>query len=682
MEVTDDKTMTLGSVWPEYIPGLMNPRPVLFTTVLASLAASASLRAQTPPADAPPPAASAPAPGAPALSALLRDALFEEEATRDLTKAAAGYEALLAHWTAQRPTAAAALYRLAEVRRKQDRKADAIALFQRLLREFPDVAPNAELARETLIALGGQDPTAIGPSAVPPPGASPITDEEATALQRVRRLAAESPDLLAGQEFVLACQRGWLSVVQFLVSQNVHDNGDGLADAAMNGHLAIIYELLRLKPDYSLLNRALDQASANGRPAVLRALLDAGASPDGSDPRFPALTEALRNSHEAADVLLAHNARPDPATARISPLLIASQTGNARMVKRLLDLKADPNRSAAMDGEVPLYNDGRDNLVVPRGSTPLHAAAFSGNTEIVKLLIEAKANPNAENDAGWTPLRGAVRYENLSMVEMLLAAGADPNAGNGMALMAAVSSGNLAVTNMLLKAGARPDAVLEGRISALQMAVSGKDLAIARALLEAGADPSLIPDPDQEGRAANQIFHEEIEPRLDAWVALFVKHDPLFLSPGPSLFYAAPDRRRAALFRTHGYPVLADRPGIMLVFCDAAHLSLLAERKTDDEKPGPLPALLTAWHEKGGWDMTFGSLLRIPPDWSTLRLWRKGKDGKMQESGLKVSKATQWPELHWGDVIEIMGDVSKRNSPTGPAKALPPELLEILKLPK
>jgi len=88
------------------------------------------------------------------LQSLLRDALFEEEATRDLTKAAAGYETLLTKWGEQRQLAASALFRLAEVRRKQDRKDDAIKLYQRLLTEFADVEPQAKLSRENLAGLG------------------------------------------------------------------------------------------------------------------------------------------------------------------------------------------------------------------------------------------------------------------------------------------------------------------------------------------------------------------------------------------------------------------------------------------------------------------------------------------------------------------------------------------------
>ncbi len=49
---------------------------------------------------------------------LLRDALYTEEVARDPEKAAQQYEQLLARHDAQKTFAAAALFRLAEVRRK------------------------------------------------------------------------------------------------------------------------------------------------------------------------------------------------------------------------------------------------------------------------------------------------------------------------------------------------------------------------------------------------------------------------------------------------------------------------------------------------------------------------------------------------------------------------------------
>jgi tetratricopeptide (TPR) repeat protein len=91
----------------------------------------------------------------PALRDLLRDGLYAEEVTRDPDAAAKHYEQLLARYSEQRDFAASALFRLAEVRHKQNRKDDAIQLYQRLLAEFPNAEAETKLARENLAALGG-----------------------------------------------------------------------------------------------------------------------------------------------------------------------------------------------------------------------------------------------------------------------------------------------------------------------------------------------------------------------------------------------------------------------------------------------------------------------------------------------------------------------------------------------
>lgn len=62
------------------------------------------------------------------------------------------------------------------------------------------------------------------------------------------------------------------------------------------------------------------------------------------------------------------------------------------------------------------------------GKTPLHEAAFSGNTEVVSLLLAYKADPNARDNQGETPLHCAARYGYMEVVKLLLAHGADVNA--------------------------------------------------------------------------------------------------------------------------------------------------------------------------------------------------------------------------------------------------------------
>jgi len=60
------------------------------------------------------------------------------------------------------------------------------------------------------------------------------------------------------------------------------------------------------------------------------------------------------------------------------------------------------------------------------GFIPLHTAAFNGNLELTKLLVENGANVNAQVDGcRITPLWEAVRKNNLDIIRYLLSVGAD-----------------------------------------------------------------------------------------------------------------------------------------------------------------------------------------------------------------------------------------------------------------
>ncbi|MFH1643757.1 MAG: ankyrin repeat domain-containing protein [bacterium] len=60
--------------------------------------------------------------------------------------------------------------------------------------------------------------------------------------------------------------------------------------------------------------------------------------------------------------------------------------------------------------------------------TPLHKAAFGGNIDVVKLLIDSGANIHAETYDGKTPLWEAVLNNNYEIANYLIEKGADVNA--------------------------------------------------------------------------------------------------------------------------------------------------------------------------------------------------------------------------------------------------------------
>ncbi len=64
------------------------------------------------------------------------------------------------------------------------------------------------------------------------------------------------------------------------------------------------------------------------------------------------------------------------------------------------------------------------------GSCPLITAAVFGKTEMAKMLIDAKADINAQNKDGSTPLLTAAFFCRPEIVKLLLAKGADKSIKN------------------------------------------------------------------------------------------------------------------------------------------------------------------------------------------------------------------------------------------------------------
>jgi ankyrin repeat protein len=62
--------------------------------------------------------------------------------------------------------------------------------------------------------------------------------------------------------------------------------------------------------------------------------------------------------------------------------------------------------------------------------TAMHSAASRLQSDVVRILLEAGANPNVRQSAGWTPLHAAAMNGDLTSVELLLASGADATATN------------------------------------------------------------------------------------------------------------------------------------------------------------------------------------------------------------------------------------------------------------
>jgi ankyrin repeat protein len=171
----------------------------------------------------------------------------------------------------------------------------------------------------------------------------------------------------------------------------------------------------------------------------------------GGDPDLA----ATLNADGLSPVLYAlYNGKSDlvePLLAANPPLDVfaAAAVGMTRGLGELLDGERELVTSWSPDGFTALHlaaffgQEDAAKLLLERGAdvslvarhatihvTPLHSAAAGLHPEIVKLLLEHGADPNAAQDGGFTPLHSAAQNDDRESVEALLEAGADPSLAN------------------------------------------------------------------------------------------------------------------------------------------------------------------------------------------------------------------------------------------------------------
>src|SRR6266566_6960129 len=96
----------------------------------------------------------------------LQKGLFEEEANHNFPGAIQAYQSVITQLDEDRKLAATAIFRLGEVYRKQGKTNEALAQYQRVVRDFSDQSTLVSLSRQNLVGLG---------SAVTPTAAQPLS---------------------------------------------------------------------------------------------------------------------------------------------------------------------------------------------------------------------------------------------------------------------------------------------------------------------------------------------------------------------------------------------------------------------------------------------------------------------------------------------------------------------------
>ncbi len=196
--------------------------------------------------------------------------------------------------------------------------------------------------------------------------------------------------------------RRMISVVGFVIALSVGINAaeSPIADAAARGDREAVKALLKQAADVNAAQgdgmTALHWAALNGDVDLTQMLIVAGA-----------------------------NVRATTRLCSYTPLYLASQKGNGRVIQALLKGGSD-------------VKAGTTN-----GTTPLMAAAASGDIDAVRTLLDAGADVNeADGVRAQTPIMYAAASNRAAVIELLASRGADLKVTNKVSDLANLSREN------------------------------------------------------------------------------------------------------------------------------------------------------------------------------------------------------------------------------------------------
>jgi ankyrin repeat protein/L-ascorbate metabolism protein UlaG (beta-lactamase superfamily) len=320
-----------------------------------------------------------------------------------------------------------------------------------------------------------------------------VTQQNVAAVERMLARdpsLAVAPDGMNNTPMHLAAQIGSVEILRLLLDAGAPvdvgdaDNSTALDVAAQSGQLDAVKLLVESGADARHSDNngmtPLHFASYEGHDDVALYLLEHGADPAAVTSRGSVALHgaALRGSTPTVAVLLEHGV---PANARneggFTPLLSGTAgQADVELVRLLVEHGAwvdDRDR----EGTTALHNAAwRGNLDVVRylieqgasvnalmnggGNTPLHNAASTGNIEVVRALLDAGTQVDCRTTWGATPLQWAARQGGEDVVQLLLERGADARAvsnDGATPFFAAVDNGRLPAARLLAEAGADVD---------------------------------------------------------------------------------------------------------------------------------------------------------------------------------------------------------------------------------
>ncbi len=299
-------------------------------------------------------------------------------------------------------------------------------------------------------------------------------------------------DGTGGTALHIAAEKGFRSVAEVLLAHHANINAPNadmndaqtsLHRAAALGNVEMMKLLLTHGADVNVRSKSgstpLKVAVGPAKLESLKTLLAAGANPNLADNQgvTPLSDAASAGNLEAVKLLLDAKADPNAGTF-YPPLFCAIRSGSTNLVELLLRAGADPNLPGRIEFERSRLGGGSGGAST---NLPLEFACSYNQPEIVRLLLQFKADPNGTDLLGQPFIFQGLL--NLDILKILLEAGADANAvesPSGRIARPGETPLLMAARNRFIRSSARPDRSYE-------ISREG-DLAAARLLIDHGAN--------------------------------------------------------------------------------------------------------------------------------------------------------------------------------------------------
>ena len=260
--------------------------------------------------------------------------------------------------------------------------------------------------------------------------------------------------------------------------------------------------LMRAAYDYDKVRLLIDRgAEVNGRSALGNTALMLAARPV--------------NSHRAVKLLIDHGADAKATNNwGATTLMSAAAGGDIESARLLVQHGAKPNAMPIADTVAFIFNGAR---------SPLMWAAYRGDLPMIKVLLAAGADINAEGMLG-TPLEQAAWHDCTDTCKFLLERGANPNyvshfdTFTALHWAASTESRDAQIVKLLLAHGANPnlgggesvEAFVSVDQTPLMLARRRGDTPVLAALLAAGAT-NQTPDTMSDATPAARLLPARLD---------------------------------------------------------------------------------------------------------------------------------------------------------------------------